>query len=181
MANDKRQKASFTTAAGYTLQIESVNVTLMQMVQDAAKAQYLAEHPAPPKPTYTIETVGGGQEVHEHDASTADTPQLKAQLKAYEDAQAAAHSHSNDRVNEFLLLESIKSVDPVDDGAWVEHQKRWGIVAPDDPDERYLHFLKTVVVNPPELAELVSRVMALGGVDRQLVDAAVATFRNTPR
>src|SRR5690606_31526822 len=120
------------------------------------------EKPAPP--TYTVETAGGEPEVHEHDETTLATDEDRAAWASYLVAKAEWEAALKDRLIRVVFLEGVRTRPASDD--WVKRQQFLGLAVPDDPLEREVHYVKTVLVRTPEDAEgILTAVMALSGVD----------------
>lgn len=67
------------------------------------------------------------------------------------------------------------------DGAWMKLQKRFGVKIPDDPEDFKLHYLKTRLLSPDDLAELLPRLMRKTGVDEKSIQTAQNSFRGAVR
>lgn len=170
------KKDIFVTQAGVEVELVFIPPFEIQMVADALKAQ----HPIPPVPTYGVETISGGKELHEHTADTATEPADKARWEEYARIKAAAESAINQGMNDYLFMAGTRYDMNGDDG-WQKLQKRFGIAIPDDPDELKLHYLKTRLLSPDDIVDLLPRLMAKTGADPKLVESAKNSFRRAVR
>lgn len=172
-----KKKDIFTTQDGVEIELLPISQFEIQAVADALKEQ----HPVPPVPTYEVTTIGGGKEFHQHTADTLDTPESKAQWKEYDTKKTLAENAINLAINDYLFMAGLQYVMPTNDGAWMKLQKRFGVKIPDDPDDLKLHYLKTRLLSPDDLSNLLPRLMSKTGVDPKLVETAKNSFRRSVR
>lgn len=170
----KVEKDIFTTERGVHLEILAIAPFEMQEVAQAIQKRF----PMPEAPTYTMETVGGGQETKPLTLDTAQSEEEKARYLAYLEQVQAAQSATSLELNDYMLMAGVRIPDDAasDDG-WMKRQRRFGVELPEDPDELKLHYLKTVILTGNDFAELLPRIMAKTGVDRGLVDTARESFQ----
>lgn len=167
----------FVTSTGVEIELVSIPPFEAQAVGDALKEL----HPIPPVPTYEVETVGGGKELHQHTEDTLTTPEDKAAWAAYTQAKEDAEKAINLGMNDYLFLAGIRYQMTDTDGAWMKLQKRFGVKIPDDPEDFKLHYLKTRLLSPDDLAELLPRLMRKTGVDEKSIQTAQNSFRGAVR
>lgn len=170
------KKDIFTTQGGAEIELIAIPPFEIQMVADALKER----HPIPSVPTYEVETVGGGKEFHAHTADTATEPVDRAKWEEYIKIKTISESAINQGMNDYLFMAGTRSAVSNDDG-WQKLQKRFGVVIPDDPDELRLHYLKTRLLSPDDITELLPRLMAKTGADPKLVESAKNSFRRAVR
>jgi len=128
----------FVTEDGTEIELLAIRVFEMQMVADALKRQY----PIPATPTYEVETVGGGKELHVHSADTVTTPEEKAAWQQYEATKTDAENKINQAVNDYILSTGTRTnfvVDP--NGSWTSIQRKFGVEIPTDPEDLRVHYL----------------------------------------
>lgn len=173
----KQQKDIFVTSTGVEIELVSIPPFEIQAIADALKDK----HPIPPVPTYEVETVGGGKELHLHTADTLTTPEDKARWEEYSSKRQLAENAINLGMNDYLFMAGTRYETGSDDGAWMKLQKKFGVKIPDDPDDLKLHYLKTRLLSPDDISELLPRLMRKTGVDPKLVETAKNSFRRQVR
>lgn len=172
--NASENASVFVTSTGFTLKLKPVSPFLIQKVQTSM--------PEPPAPTYTVTTAAGNVETHTHDAeSIKDAPDTdKEAWVKYITELRAQQSEVNDRLVRLIILRGIES--DVPEYGWDRAQEDLGVTVPKDPNERKVHYILTETIGTAEdMANLITNVIALSGVNQEAVEAARSTFRNSLR
>lgn len=140
----------FVTSRGYEIKIRPVSSTLIADVN--------ALIPDPLKPTYKVQTIGGGEEDFEHTPSTLQSDADKQAWADYSAKLAQAHAARLQKLTEVILTEGIDIPEP--DPAWVERMRRFGLTIPDDPWEfRKFYLERGLLGATSEVFDLVLAVM----------------------
>jgi len=173
----KQQKDIFVTSTGFEIELLPIPPFEIQAVADALKER----HPVPPIPTYEVETVGGGKELHQHTEDTLITPEDKARWKEYADKKKTTETAINLAMNDYLFMAGTRYEITDSEGAWIKLQKRFGIAIPDEHYDLKLHYLKTRLLSADDINELLPRLMSKTGVDSKMVETAKNSFRRAVR
>ncbi len=174
-----------TTSRGREIEIQPVSDTLIGMALANIEKEWRARGEPLDAPTYTVPIAGGADfETYPHDERSAaqTSPEVLAQFRAYEDANARLDAEKEQRRLK-ILLHGLK-FEILDDG-WEGMQKLLGVEIPTDPEERWFHYLTTeVLVTPDDLLraiELVTKASYAGAVDEDAISAAMDNFRGQLR
>lgn len=166
----------YTTANGEEIELLAISPFEIQAVSDAVRKK----HPLPEVPTYTVETVGGGMEVREHDETTITTDEEKVTWAQYTKEKEAAELAFNLAINDFMLLAGIACEMPSDE-KWMALQRKFGVELPDDPEDLRLHYIKTRLLNLNDLNAVIVKLTQKTGVSAEMVETGRASFRSPVR
>lgn len=184
----ERPTGAFTNSIGMTFQI--VGLSPLEMPRIQASVTY------PKKPTYRVETAGGGFEEHEHEVkiipatdsepekvvSTLNTDEDKAAWAAYEEAFAKAESELSERMLRTCLLDGVVLTDVAKENMnrWKRRQELKGIPVSDDPDQLELDFKTSMVGQTPEDFQLLMElILSLTGVGEEDIEKLRRSFPDT--
>ncbi len=188
-------KLTFTTVGGQVLEYEPVSPLALEMSERGTRKKYIDAGEPIEKPTYTVETAGGGDQTFEHDEkSILDYPGAAEAWKAYLDANQRLNAEIAE-IRTQLILSAVMVELPVDD-KWLRRQRRRNIEVPappvDDSDmdalDEYqeklrVHYLMTEVLKTVEDSYgIVDKILASslkGALTEEQIEAASASFRNT--
>lgn len=160
---------TYKTTRGIEIEITSVPMMLIDKIN--------AAHKDPEPPTYDITALGGRIEHHPLDDQTAETDEEKAALADWKKRKAEAEAERNRAFMRVVMLRGIKIQMPADE-TWVTEQRLMGLIVPDDPTERRLHFIETEVFGGMvDYQEITRLVMIESGVDMEAVRQASELFR----
>lgn len=166
----------FTTSAGVEIGVQPVPPLLVEKVRAAAAASV----EVPPVPTYLVELGDGTQVPAEHDATTLETDADKAAWSAYDRALKQRESVSGTKTMELFLIKGTTISPPDDD--WAAEQAYFGVVVPEDPAGRKLHYIQTELLNTTgDIQGLMGAIVAASGIDPEVITAAQATFQRNVR
>jgi hypothetical protein len=143
--------------------------------------------PLPDPPTYTEHIAGGATqevEITEGDAEAwaREDPETWAEhaeaWAAYVQARDAAQGVLNERIWQAILRRAIRVDMPGDDG-WIYDHEAMGLVVPEDPRERRIHYVRTEVVGGmPDILKITA--MANGAdLSEEALASAEASFRDS--
>jgi hypothetical protein len=166
------KKQSFLTSTGVELILKPISPVL--------RAKVIAGVEQPEKPTYESKTVGGGIEIHPHDATTIETDEEKAAWAAYLDAQAKAEAEVNERVAKLMWTRGIDwdALELPEDESWVAQQEELGVTVPEKERERKMHYAETELLSDPdEIKLLILSIMGMTGISEEVLKAVEALFR----
>jgi hypothetical protein len=180
MKQVKPEKLVFYTSAGREIEFEPISPILMEEAEQGLVAEYRQRGEPLDKPTYTVETAGGGSQTFEHDETTLTTDEMKATWEAHKDANARLAAEQGDlRID--MVLSALKVDLPADDD-WERRLRKWHVTIPDDPDEKWKFFvLREVLKTPSDIFEAMTAVISAsmrGTVPEEAIEAASATFRS---
>lgn len=177
-------KSIYTTGTGAKFSLSPLPPYQIEHYRLSFIEQYEADNPRPVKPTYEVETVGGGKELHEHDKTTAVTDEDKAALKAYEDYEKSLDNFVNQKLLDVMIVESVDA-SPNADELWLSKKKFFGVRLPADPVELKLHYVREHMIMNEEdggdFAGLPQAIAQLSGISKKAVNAGKATFQRSVR
>lgn len=180
MKQIKPDKLVFYTAAGLEVEFEPISPILLEESEQGLIAEYRQRGEPLDKPTYTVETVGGGSQIFEHDETTLTTDELKAAWALYKDANDRLQAEQAQLRLE-IVMSAIK-VELPEDGEWEKRYRRWHVTVPSDADEKRLFYIaREILKTPADLVEAMTRVITTsmkGTVSEEAIEAASASFRN---
>lgn len=134
----------------------------------------------PKKPTYTVETVGGDVETHEHDETTLQTEEDHKAWNAYKMHSRLYERELTDRILACVLLEGVVLPEDLDVSRWEKRQRMMGITVPQDEEEKMLLYKRSQVIkSTSDIEALIVAVMGLTGVDQGAIDLARQSFPDT--
>jgi len=163
---------TFTTSTGVELILKPISPLLAGKVRTSVIW--------PEKPTYQAKTVSGEIEEHPHDETTLETDEDKAAWLKYLLATAQAEGELNERISKMLFKRGIdyKTLKLPKNESWIAEQEDMGITVPDDPLQRKMHYVETeLLASKEEIKSLILRLMAMSGVDEEVIAAAERSFR----
>jgi hypothetical protein len=160
-----RDLAVYETTGGVKLHLQPVSNLLIAEIAQVVERQFRATGEPIDPPTYTVQTVGGGEQTFYHDETTLDYPpelalretggdvqraeelaaqrtrQTRAAWQAHRDAVERMQRETQRRQGNLLLEDGVvgdKSGECWDGTVpqdWIERQRRRGFELPDDPLE----------------------------------------------
>lgn len=172
------KKHAFITTDGTELELRPISVAILNRISQDIETKYRERGEPLDPPTYTIETAGGGEEIHIHTEETTDTPEEKAALAAHQDAQERLSAEQNDKSLRYMVIKGVASNPPAD---WLEDAEYFGIDLPDDPRERKWIWIEEVLKTAGDAQKFATHLMTLsatGGIEEEDLRAVEATFRS---
>lgn len=183
----KGARLLITLDNGSVVRMHAVSPMLISKIDEGVQARWKAEgRTQTEKPTYTILTAAGVEEIHEHDAQSIaeiEDPDIRAGLeaqlrKAAEDEKAFGRTRSQMLID-IAVLESVEVVDGPTIEKWEKVRARMGLPIPEDEDERKLAFVKEyVLTSAADMGAIVTGMLEVTGVKKEAVEAASANFRD---
>lgn len=139
-----------------------------------------ATKPMPPK--YSVKTMGGAVEWHDHDATTINTQEEKDAYASYLAKKAEWDTESNYKLMRLILIEGIEIPIPAN-GDWKNKQRALGIDIPentdDDPFKERIHYIETEIIgSKQDYKEIFLGVTRIAGVSEEDLSAAEDLFRS---
>jgi len=111
-------------------------------------------------PTYTVRTVAGSLEEHEHTEETLESDEDRAAWQAYQAAREELQQRMGIRGVRYMLSEGVVLDGP--DDAWLQRMDALGLEISDDPLERREQYLTYEYTRTPrDTVMLLQRIMAL--------------------
>lgn len=172
----------FVTSAGVEIPLVRIPVMQGQMVDQATRKEAAKLYGEPVKPTYTIPTDDGGEEIHEHDEETIkDNPAAQRAWDQWQECIRKTNELVINRMIDFIILEGTDAPLP-ESKAWMRRQQLLGIEIPEEEPEDNsalrLHYTKSVLLRTPEdITNLQTAVMTISGMNQEALAAARATFQ----
>jgi len=170
------------TKDGRTITLRSVGKRYVEQVMN--------KFTIPDPPTYTIETVAGDVETHQHNViydesgkvlkSSMSTPEEWAAWHKYEADKKAAINARYEAASNFLIAECVPNPPPVSE--WSMDFEKWDLTPPDPKDKDYKIFWvqNELVPDEDDQATLMSALYVIGGiVARDKVKEFESFFRLT--
>jgi hypothetical protein len=184
---DKRN--IYTTLDGLEIPIKSISPTKLMKAELGIEKSFRDKNEPIDTPTYDVETAGGGKETYDLDAESIQVPdneeetaKRQADWDAHQDALLRLKKKQYD-ITSKIVLNAIDIPLPEDE-TWIKEQEDLYIEVPEDPYDRWFHWLETEVLHPTDVINLVAEILTLsatGIIPEEEVDAAVALFRSTVR
>lgn len=169
----------YKTERGVTIGIVPIPFLIDRIRQKARETE-------PKRPSYTEHLAGGATQEREITAQMAtlwskENPESWAEhaetWTQYAVAWSEWDSGVDDQIWSAICLESVQVELPADD-AWMRRQKRYyGLDVPDDPDERYIHYVVTEVMGGPRDYMRVTSIANGGDIGEDALAIAEASFR----
>jgi hypothetical protein len=169
---DGSSNSTYITSRGIEIKLRPIPPYLIQMTSSSF------EMPEPP--TYTVQTEGGGIEVHKHDeASIAQSsPEEQATWIEYTEKVNAAASKASEQLMTIVLIDGV-DVEIPDENRWLKKMSLMGITVPEDPEDRLLMYKKTELLgNPDDMAKIMELVLGLTGVNREDLNKIKNSFQD---
>jgi len=173
----------FTTAAGVQIEIVPVPPLLIE----AVRLQAMEEVEVPLIPTYEVELADGTKLPYEHDkGSITDPNTTDAERRAWAEYQAALadqQKHSSTKMMDlFMVRGTIIDEEVINSGQWKVMQKYFKVKLPEDPFDLKIHYLRTeLLTTTDDIYGLMSAIMELSGIDKNILKAAKNSFRGNLR
>lgn len=169
--NDPRR---YVTSGGKEIELTLVPPLQAQMARNAAIKEATALYGEAKCPTYTTAM----DEVLPHDETTLETDEDKAAWKKYQKVLAKHDEHVGQATMRFFLFYGVNA-DPDADTSWEARQRVFKIEIPSDPIERKIHYIQTeLIFSRDDIEQITTRLMTMGGVRPEMVEAAVSSFRD---
>ena len=179
-------KNVFITLDGQEVPIKPISPTKLMKVEIGIENAYKKKGEPIDPPTYTVAVAGGGEEEHELDETSiesGDTKETERRQKAWD-----LHIDALDRmkaekynITRKIVLNSIKLPLPEDE-SWIAEQEENYIEVPNDPYERWIHWIETEILLPQEIIQMISQILELsatGLLPEEDVQAAKKLFLDT--
>lgn len=176
---DKESAGIFVNAAGHNFPIRGLSPMLPDLIRQGLEEEWKKTEELPSKPTYTVPTITGEPEVHEHNEGSLQTDEDKAAWEKYVLKRDEFDKKLNERVMKAVFLRGVMLTIP-DIEAWISEMKAMGISVPEDAAERrYLYVRTEVIQSVEDVGNLMIAVLRLSGtINEEAVAAAEAAFRS---
>ena len=192
--SDKQERNTFITSAGLVVRFIPPSATVIELSDNAILKQFTDAGRPVEIPTYTVELAGGGSQTFEHNATTLQTDEHRAEWEAHQQALSDLNANLAERRIE-IVLDAVQAELPQDDD-WKRKQKRWGIEIPEPKDNQdydnldYLdtlryHYIRSEILRTPiDVENATVKIIAAayaGSVNEEELAAQEATFRSVLR
>lgn len=178
----------YTTANGYDVPISPISLEELRKAEVGVAKHFKDEGEPLDPPTYDVEVAGGDTQTFPMDEESVlvegdeeETAKRQALWDAHQDALQRMKSEQN-RVSQVIFMEGIQ-VELPSDTSWEDRQRNLYIEIPEEPDEKYWHYLSTVVFKSPNdfvsCIEKILRISAQGIVPEEELDGLISLFRDT--
>lgn len=175
---------TYTTGTGATFTIRPIPPYTIEHYRLSFQQQFDDTNPPIERPTYRVETAGGGFEVHPHDEATIETPEERAAFDAWTEYNDQRNAFVNTKILDVMIVEGVDA-DPAADPAWLKRKKFFSTKLPDDEIELKLFYVREHLVldqtDGGDFAGLPEAMSSLLGVSQSAVAASKATFRGKVR
>jgi hypothetical protein len=166
-----KDKHVFINSSGKSFAIQGLPPLIVPMIA--------GDLPKPVKPTYTIVTAAGDEEIHDHDETTLQTEEDKKAWEDYQNAMKVLEGELSNRMLTCVLVDGVDIDDEIDLKRWEKRQSLMGISVPEDPDEKLLQYKKSMVIrSSDDIVNLISAVLAITGIGREALDKARDSFQD---
>lgn len=152
------QQHTVTCSSGITVTTKPVSVRLLELFQ--------LSHLEPEPPMVEAVIVGG-------DTELIPNPEDPAYLELKAEFNKRA---TDDFLN--LIFEFGVDLDLPEDDSWERKLKRIGMTIPEDPDDKRLFYIQTIVMPDfvSDLANISASVLRQSGVDEEAINSWMALF-----
>jgi len=146
--------------SGGPLQLRAVSMEAFNQLRVRVERE-MRDNGAPlDPPTYTVRTVAGTLEEHEHTEETLESDEDRAAWQAYQAAREELQQRTGIRGVRYMLSEGVVLDGP--DDAWLQRMDALGLEISDDPLERREQYLTYEYTRTPkDTVMLLQRIMAL--------------------
>lgn len=187
-SKDSKPRNVYTTANGFEVPITPISLEELRKAEVGVEKHFRAEGEPLDPPTYDVEVAGGDLQTFPMDAESVlvegdeeETSKRQALWDAHQDAVDRLKNEQN-RVSQVIFMEGIDVELPEGD-EWETRQKELYIEVPEDEDEKYWHYLTTIVFKSPNdfvfCIEKILRISAQGIVPEEELDGLISLFRDT--
>jgi hypothetical protein len=158
----------------YNLEVKAISPLLQQSIE----TKYRKENPEPKVPTYTVEAAGGIVETFEHNETTVDTAEEKAEYKKWKDAHDVWSAGLVQRIVRMFLLRGLNLKLTSEQVEELEIETDLlGFTVPTNERERNLFWLETFIVDSQEKLETVMQeVLGQTGIKQEALSEAESLF-----
>ena len=169
--NEDVKEFMFTNSKGITVKLTGVPPLVIPMIADSIDY--------PEKPTYSIETVTGDVEIHEHDETTLATDEDKEVWAKYQLAYENAEEELTAKMLNAILIEGVFVEEITSAERWIKRQQLMGIPVSDDEEERLLHYKQSEIArSSSDIEFIMDKVMELTGVNPEDLALARSSFQD---
>lgn len=173
-------KVTITTSRGVEVECLPIADAL-----DAQEENIRASVEWPEEPTRTMTDVAGSEMTEPLSSAYIESDQAtdeqKEEWAEYQAAQAEAEAEFSARLDEGRVrIIAVKGVrwDARLEKAWTKDHPWMGMIVPDDPRERQLHFFRSEVLgNIGDLYSILLGIYQASGYDEEVLDAVEAGFQ----
>ena len=176
------------TDSGDSIKILPISMYEMELAEQGTEKAFRDRGEQLDIPTYTVQMVGGGEQLYEHDAESLvvqdDEEKTKENQKIWADYEDANNRLSNElgALREEMIFVDGIDADPDTDEMWIATCKRRHIEIPKDPIDKKMLYIRTKVLKTPlDIVNAIQTVMtvSMGSIVPEEVKAAVAaTFQS---
>lgn len=180
-------ESKFQSADGREILLRPISSFLLNKVKLDLEAEWRARGEPLDPPTFTMTTVTGEIETLPYalETATQDGPETLALWNAHVEATSALNQAVFMAWTRICLFDGLIEPKDYQDERWAKRQAFMGVTVPTDPNERWWHYITTVLLSEVEdQAEATMRIMGLsgrGGMSEEDVAAAVSAFRHQVR
>lgn len=190
MKEQQAKKTVYTTLRGKEVPYRAINTTQLGMAQAGLRDEWIKRGEPLDPPTYQVEYAGGETKEVTHDEKSldqvGDPVENHKRWEAYKDASTRFQRACEDIMLRFvmedaLLLEKPKDWSDSEEMAWEKRQKRIHIQVPDDPEDKWIHYVGTEILETAFDAKAffmtVLSYSNQGSVDQEAIKLALASFQ----
>ena len=161
----------YTTAAGVDIPIKPVSTRTLDTL---ALKWHEVEQIKPP--TYTVQIADGEEsEELEHDPTTLETDEDKAEWADYQERLGTAIQEYNDQTNRTLITFGI-DMDPPEDG-WEADFEFCGIPIPEGHERKVFYFQRVLLTDPVDEQLITRRINFISRYSGEELERVDALFR----
>jgi hypothetical protein len=155
--NTQGRPTGFVNSAGIWVSCLGVEPRYIKQIRERVRREFESRGELPVKPTYTVEMLGGGTKVIDHDEKSilSASDEEKEAWGIYVKREARLNNEMTERLIKALIIRGIDCQVPTD---WIAEQKLLGFVVPDDPLQLKLDYCQSELILK---AEDVDQLMTL--------------------
>lgn len=171
-------------STGMKVELVKVPYYQIQGIKTKAEKEFRkASEPVDP-PYYEIKTAGGGKEKHPHTAETvakSTSDEVKEKWALHQDCLLRLQQTISIRTFRFALRNGVK-VEMPEGGEWEDNQRFDEVDIPDDPREKYYHYVMTEVLKTPsdqkEATQIILEMSTKELIDQEDIEDVEDLFRS---
>jgi hypothetical protein len=167
--NSTEEQMTYSSPRGVVVKLKPVsNFKLDSLRQSLEKIS---------PPTYTMNVVGQDME-YPMDEEIAKNKGRIDEWRAYEIELKKLNAKNTKRMTDLMFYEGVDVEPPGKDSDWQKNSERFGIVIPDDPFDRKLHYIYTeLLIGADDIESLYSQIMSISQVSAEVIAVMRESFR----
>jgi hypothetical protein len=170
MNDNLDERKTFVSSKGVVLNLRPVSQFKLDALRTSTEEI--------PVPQYTMTIAGGEKISHPMDEIIAKNQGRMDEWIKYKQAVHEQNTLQSKRFTELVISEGVELEIPDKDSEWQKNMEHFGILVPEEPIARKLHYIfSETLVGGEDIAALISQILSVS----QISEEAVAKIRNSFR